>query len=140
MSKPRMRASTLVPMNDVAWPRSSATSKWAARAPRIVEVWERWAWGRYADGFLWFADPAELEETLDQWLGPSERRVPLGRTGLGDLLYFRERTDDTYDIGVVDMRNKRAHVLATSVAELEERLAQPAWLDEMLRKDLFDAA
>jgi hypothetical protein len=150
----RTRAPTLVPMSDVVRPSSSATAKWAARAPRVVEIWERWGWGRYADGFLWFADPQQLEETLDQWLGgPCEHRVPLGRTGLGDLLYLRDlrdraralglkgrARDEAYDISVVDVRYKRVHVLATSVAELEQQLALPAWLDGVLRKDLFDAA
>jgi hypothetical protein len=144
----------LAPMADVAPASKAAIAKWTPHAPGIAELWRQWGWGRFGDGFVWLVDPAKLEELVDRWLGgPSPHRVPLGRTALGDLLYYRDLRDraralgmrgkqlaEACDVSIVDVRYKRVVVIATSLAEFARQLDDTRWLREVLRKDLFDAA
>jgi hypothetical protein len=145
----------LPPMSDVARPSEKALATLAKTAPAgLIELWEKLGWGRFGDGFLLLTDPKKLAPTVDQWLGgKNPSRIPLGRTGLGDLLYFRDlrerakmlgmtgkEAEEACDISVVNVRYKRAGVLATSVAEFVKLLASEEFLDEELGKNLFDEA
>jgi hypothetical protein len=145
MSKPRL----------VKPPSERALAPWRARAPEaLLDMWQTHGWGAVGDGFLHFVDPASLVDTCDEWLGgPNPTRIPLGRTGLGDLIYFRdlreraralgmtgEEAATACDVNAVNVRYKRVSVLATSIGEFIERLDDPAWLTDALDKTLFDRA
>ncbi|MEY9860946.1 hypothetical protein ABH935_006584 [Catenulispora sp. GAS73] len=110
--------------------------------------------GDFADGFLQFLAPEALDDSLAEWLGGFQpSRVPFARTALGDLLYIRDlreraaalgldadEVESAYDVSVVDVRYKKVSVLAFSFAEFTEGVSDPEFLEEELRKDLYDAA
>jgi hypothetical protein len=57
---------------------------------QLIEFWERFGFGRYADGRLWVIHPKELEDVLTLWL-PNKTKpskaVPVLRTAFGQIIY-----------------------------------------------------
>lgn len=110
--------------------------------------------GDFADGFLHFAAPEVLDDTLAEWTGGFQSsRTPFARTALGDLLYVRDlreraralgldgdEAESAYDVSVINVRYKKVGVLAFSFEDFVEGIADPEFLAEELRKDLYDAA
>lgn len=122
--------------------------------PALGTLWREVGWGLFGRGFLQLSPPEVWGEDLALWLGGEDpARVSIGRTALGDLLYLRDLRGKARSLGYpeaiaagamdvsrVDVRYKRVDVLATSLEQLAVLLGDPQWLDDVLRKDLFDAA
>ncbi len=144
---------TLPPMGDVAPLPAAALRALEARLPSLLLAFFReTGWGRFGDGFLVLEDPRKLDETLALWLGSFDpSRVPIGRTALGDLVYFRDlraraealglpNAESACDLSFIDVRYKRTGLLAMSLEDIPGALGDPELLKTALRKDLFDDA
>ena len=146
----------LPPMADV---RKSTAAELDALRPRVpstlVDVWAELGWGRFGNGFLQLASPTTLDGVLSEWLGKKdETRTPLGWTGLGDIIYFRDLreraralgtsavdAENACDVSVIDVRYKQVKMLAWSLdGFFEGFLGDESALRSELHKELFDAA
>ena len=80
------------PMPGVVKPSDERLSELSRRAPTLLlEMFSKLGFGCYCNGFLRFCDPADLDETLAEWLeGYDAAKIPIATTALGDLLYFRD--------------------------------------------------
>lgn len=57
----------------------------------LVEFWERFGFGGYAQGLLWVVNPTQLEDVLAEWLTPEgkkSRAIPVIRTAFGNVVYW----------------------------------------------------
>ena len=144
----------LPPMKDVTNPPKAALAKLGNRLPRrMLDFLQAVGFGRFGHGFLVMMHPHELDETLADWLGGFDpARVPLARTALGDIVYFRDRrlhaaaidhpnAAKACDFCVVDVRHKRTLLLAPDPERfVVDALGDSKLLEALLRKDLFDRA
>lgn len=70
----------------------------AAQAPHVHPLlrsfWEEVGFGSFGDGFLHMVHPDDYNGILSKWLLREGEvipdRIPFARTGLGDLIYFRD--------------------------------------------------
>lgn len=77
----------------------------------IVEIWEQYGYGTFADGFLRVIDPAVYESEIGEGIGKTQGdgiAIPIMVTGLGDLITWEPslgivaiqyRLGDTYGMG-----------------------------------------
>lgn len=143
----------LPPMDDVTPLPAAALRALDARLPSLLlDFLAETGWGRFGDGFLVLEDPRKLDETLALWLGSFDpSRVPIGRTALGDIVYFRDlraraealglpNAESACDLSFIDVRYKRTGLLAMSLEDIPAALGDPELLKSALRKDLFDDA
>jgi len=127
----------------------------ALDAPKALrELWAFTGWGSLPHGVLTLVDPATLDAVLAEWLGGSDpTRIPIGYTGLGNLVYFRDLRQRAADLGLpsaqveaacdfsmVDVHYKNAGMLATSASAMLAQLDDPRWVGEVLQADTIASA
>ena len=65
-------------------------AEYRGRVPdELVEVWEQYGYGTFADGFLRIVDPAQYEREVGDCIGKTQGdgiAIPIMVTGLGDLI------------------------------------------------------
>jgi hypothetical protein len=84
--------------------------------------------------------------------GAAANRTPLAHTGLGDILYFRDLSERARDLGLDEAtvagachvnglctRYKRVQVLAHSMEEFMQHLANEEWTEEVLGRSMYAA-
>ncbi|PTA69745.1 GAD-like domain-containing protein [Deinococcus arcticus] len=79
--------------------------------PAVRELWRTGGWGKYGGGLLEVIDPAEYQETLDDWLGSAQglTQTPFLLTAFGGLYFWRQwgepREDGTFEDAAVAFLN-----------------------------------
>ncbi|WP_203136977.1 GAD-like domain-containing protein [Microbacterium sp. JZ31] len=66
------------------------TAEYRGRVPdELVEIWEQYGYGTFAEGFLRVVDPKQFEAELADCIGKTQGdgiAIPIMVTGLGDLI------------------------------------------------------
>lgn len=71
----------------------------------MIEFWERFGFGCYADGLIWVINPKQLGEVLSEWLPRKEKQtpaVPVIRTAFGKLIYWHKNNFTLLDVNYND--------------------------------------
>lgn len=81
----------------------------------LIELWEKYGYGTFADGFLCIINPKEYEEKVGDCIGKTQGdgiAIPIMTTGLGDLITWEPslpgvvgimyRLGDTVGLGSLD--------------------------------------
>ncbi|WP_420291494.1 GAD-like domain-containing protein [Burkholderia thailandensis] len=75
-----------------------AIEKWRGKLPdRLLDYWGTEGWSGYSNGLIWFVDPDDYEDLVDEWLDGSPLEQidafhVFARTGFGKLFLFGEAT------------------------------------------------
>lgn len=137
-------------------PPAAMLEHWRARCGAHtgpLDFWATLGLGSRAQGLLTVPDPEWLAPILNEWLGgPSDSRIPLAYTGLGDILYFRDLSQRARDLGLdeetirtacdvslLNTRYKQLDVLAHSMGEFLAGLEDPEFIDEVFERPLFES-
>ncbi len=75
-----------------------AVEKWRGKLPdRLLGYWTDEGWSGYANGLLWFVNPDDYEDLVDEWLDGTrldevDAFHAIARTAFGELFLFGEST------------------------------------------------
>jgi hypothetical protein len=145
--RPPKKAASAPKRNPRAHPRRTVAG---ADHPKLTELLDTLRPGRHAGGTLIITKPGAHQDEMRRWLsGNDEGRVAIGRTAFGDIVLFRDLrafafaqgTPDAElacDVALIDLNLKKMVVLAWSVEELVQRLADRGFQDAFLRRALYD--
>jgi hypothetical protein len=116
---------------------ASSIKKYKKKLPAsLITHWQEAGWCGYDDGFLWFVDPSEVEEVLEDWLEPKEMGAAFLRTAFGDLFLWSDA-----GIRALLVHHHRIMELTDDMdLFVESSLTADSFLDKGLNRKLYRKA
>ena len=102
----------------------------------LIEEWQETGWCAYGDGILWLIDPSELQDVVEDWLGPSEDGLVFARSAFGQMLVWNQEGASHIDV----LYGMIAHLTDDVDFLFNYMLCEKNFLDSVLNRKLFRSA
>lgn len=105
----------------------------------LIDFWKNYGFGNYGNGIIKVINPLDYMDSLYTWLGKEDfSKIPILITGFGDIIYFRQLSEEVNDVCLLDIHYRQINVCAYSFEEFfKDFITDDEIIEDVLKKDLF---